>query len=388
MPTDPLAKSKGDILIVDDALPNLRLLSRMLKDNGYQVRGISNSAMVTTVVQAEPPDLLLLDINMPGQNGYEVCRSLKADAQSCEVPVIFISALDDVLDKVEAFSVGGVDYITKPFQVQEVLARVETHLTISRLRKQLENRVEELQTLTNELMGTNDALQASNDELNAFAHTVAHDLKNPLASSLLSLDLIEFFMNQDMKTKALKAIGTVRESSQKLNNIIDELLLLSSVRKETVEKVPLQMTDIVAHAANRLSVMMADYEACLDIPEEWPVALGYAPWIEEVWVNYLSNGIKYGGKPPHLKIGSHAQGDGFICFWVCDNGNGVPEDVVDKLFAEFTRLDQTRAQGHGLGLSIVKRIVEKLDGQVGMQNQPGGGCKFYFTLPAAPPINS
>lgn len=376
------SQKKGDILIVDDALPNLRLLSHMLKSNDYQVRGISNSAMVITVVNAEPPDLILLDINMPGQNGYEVCHLLKENPKTKEIPVIFISALDDVLDKVQAFSVGGVDYITKPFQVEEVLARVETHLTISILQKQLEKQVHDLQDLTESLVIANEELRASNDELNAFAHTVAHDLKNPLASTLLSLDLLERFVELKMEEKALKSLKSIREGGYKLTNIIDELLLLASVRKETVEREPLAMDEIVEQVIDRLSMMFLKHEAKIKIPDNWPVALGYAPWIEEVWMNYFSNAIKYGGSSPSLECGTLIQEDGLIQFWVKDMGDGIPEDVVNTLFAEFTRIGNTRAQGHGLGLSIVKRIIEKLDGEVGVASTVGAGSTFYFTLPA------
>lgn len=379
----PNSHHKGDILIVDDALPNLRLLSSMLKSNEYQVRGISNSAMVITVVNAEPPDLILLDINMPGQNGYEICRLLKENPQTQEIPIIFISALDDVLDKVQAFSVGGVDYITKPFQVEEVLARVETHLTIRTLQKQLEKQVHDLQDLTENLVIANQELQASNNELNAFAHTVAHDLKNPLASTLLSIDLLERFIELKMDEKALSSLNSIREGGYKLTNIIDELLLLASVRKETVEKEPLAMAAIVEQVIDRLSMMFLKYEVKIRIPDTWPVALGYAPWIEEVWMNYLSNAIKYGGSPPCLECGALVQADGMIRFWVKDEGDGIPEDVANTLFAEFTRMDHTRAQGHGLGLSIVKRIIEKLDGTVGVVSAVGEGSTFYFTLPAA-----
>ena len=377
------SQSKGDILIVDDALPNLRLLSHMLKNHNYQVRGISNSAMVTTVVHAEPPDLILLDINMPGQSGYDVCRLLKADALTREIPVIFISALDDVVDKVQAFSVGGVDYITKPFQVEEVLARVETHLTVHKLQKQLETRICDLQMMTTDLVAANEALQASNDELNAFAHTVAHDLKNPLASTLLRIDLLEHFIKFGIHEKALQALVSIREEGVKLANIIDELLLLASVRKEIVEKTSLDMDDIVVQAVARLREMLLTHEVAIQIPEEWPAAVGYAPWIEEVWMNYLSNGIKYGGSPPSLTLGATVQEDGFVRFWVRDNGDGISADVVNTLFAEFTRLEQTRAMWHGLGLSIVKRIVEKLDGEVGVESEIGKGSTFYFTLPTA-----
>ncbi|HEY9711419.1 MAG TPA: PAS domain-containing protein, partial [Oculatellaceae cyanobacterium] len=137
MNSDRLQTYKGDILVVDDTLNNLRLLSSILTERGYKVRKVLNGEMALTAVQAAAPDLILLDIKMPEMNGYEVCQHLKADVKTCEIPVIFISALDDVLDKVKAFSVGGVDYITKPFQVEEVLARIENQLAVRSLSKQL-----------------------------------------------------------------------------------------------------------------------------------------------------------------------------------------------------------------------------------------------------------
>ena len=130
---------KGDVLIVDDTPANLRLLSQMLAEQGYHVRPVPDGPMALAAVQAEPPDLILLDIRMPGMNGYEVCEHLKAGAQTCDVPIIFISALDATQDKVRAFTVGGVDYVTKPFQVEEVLARVETHLALRKLQKKLQD---------------------------------------------------------------------------------------------------------------------------------------------------------------------------------------------------------------------------------------------------------
>lgn len=133
-----------NILLVDDTPDNLRLLSTMLIEQGYEVRCVINGPMALMGAKAEPPDLILLDINMPQMNGYEVCQCLKADAVTKEIPIIFISGLEDVLDKVKAFSLGGIDYITKPFQVEEVLVRIETHLTISRLRQQLQDQNQQL----------------------------------------------------------------------------------------------------------------------------------------------------------------------------------------------------------------------------------------------------
>ncbi len=145
MSSHPSDLSKGEILIVDDKLPNLRLLSNMLTEQEYKVRAVSSGAMALMVVDSAPPDLILLDINMPEMDGYEVCRRLKAEPRSRGIPVIFISALDEPLDKVKAFGVGGVDYITKPFQIEEVLARIETHLALRKLQKELQEANENLE---------------------------------------------------------------------------------------------------------------------------------------------------------------------------------------------------------------------------------------------------
>ena len=144
MPKEPLNFPKADILVIDDTPENLNLLSAMLTEQGYKVRSVTKGSTGLRGANAVPPDLILLDVNMPEMNGYEVCEHLKASDRTREIPVIFISALGDVLDKVKAFAVGGVDYITKPFQLEEVLARIENHLTIWKLQQQLQAQNERL----------------------------------------------------------------------------------------------------------------------------------------------------------------------------------------------------------------------------------------------------
>jgi signal transduction histidine kinase len=170
-------------------------------------------------------------------------------------------------------------------------------------------------------------------------------------------------------------------NGRKMSNIIDELLLLAAVRKVEVDMGPLDMASIVTEAQQRLVYMIREHQAEIVLPDTWPVALGYAPWLEAVWVNYLSNAIKYGGGPPRVEVGATVQPDGMIRFWVQDNGPGIPPEAQTRLFTLFARLDQVRANGHGLGLSIVRRIVEKLGGQVGVESKAGRGSVFSFTLP-------
>ncbi len=359
---------QGNILIVDDTPANLRLLSNMLSEQGFKVRSVISGPMALTAVHAAPPDLILLDINMPGMNGYEVCEQLKADPETREIPVIFISALDEVHDKVKAFTVGGVDYITKPFQFEEVLARVQAHLALRNLQRELQAEIAE-----------RDRLIA---ELDAYAHTVAHDLKNPLTALMGFSSLLLKRFRRLSEEEIEQNLSMIAQNARKMTNIIDELLLLSSVRKvDEVTCEPLDMAAIVGEAKNRLVDMLASSGATIEEPEAWPVAVGHAAWVEEVWANYLSNAIKYGGTPPRIQVGGEKLDHGQVRFWVRDNGPGLSAEECARLFTPFERLGQVRAKGHGLGLSIVQRIVQKLGGEVGVESTPGVGSLFYFTLP-------
>jgi two-component system sensor histidine kinase/response regulator len=377
MNTFTVLDQPGNILIVDDTPANLRLLVRMLSEHGFKVRAVLSGQQAITAAQAAPPDLILLDIRMPEMDGYEACRLLKADERTREIPVLFISALSETEDKVKAFTVGGVDYITKPFQAEEVLARVRTHLALRNLNRQL-------QAANAELARQLAELAERNQDLDAFAHTVAHDIKNPVSQILGYSELLMTdyeVMSADERNRSLQ---TLVKTSDKIVNILDELLLLSQVRQVDVQRTPLDMSSIVAEARRRLHHVLEDYHAQVVLPARWPEALGYAPWVEEVWVNYLSNGCKYGGRPPRLELGGEKLADGRVSFWLKDNGGGIAPDDLARLFTPFTRLDQVRARGHGLGLSIVRRIVEKLGGQVGIASEgvPGHGSVFRFTLPA------
>jgi PAS domain S-box-containing protein len=221
------------------------------------------------------------------------------------------------------------------------------------------------------------------EELDAFAHTVAHDLKSPLSVIFGFTEMLEEDYTTMPDEEIRDYLQTIVRVGHKASSIIDELLLLAGVRKmEEVEKRPLDMASIVAEAQQRLAHMIEEHQAEIILPDTWPVALGHGPWVEEVWVNYLNNAIKYGGQPPHVELGATKQPDGMVRFWVRDNGPGLRPEEQARLFTPFTRLDQVRTKGHGLGLSIVGRIVEKLGGQVGVESEVGRGSVFTFTLPA------
>ena len=164
-----------------------------------------------------------------------------------------------------------------------------------------------------------------------------------------------------------------------------ELLILATVSHQNIKKQKLKMTDIFREAKNELSSLIQEYGASVTEPDTWPESVGYAPWIEEVWMNYLSNAIKYGGIPPVIKVGAEPISDNKVKFWVKDNGTGLTPENQKKLFKKHVRLNPEKAEGYGLGLSIVKRIVEKLDGTVGVESSgiQGEGSRFYFILPAS-----
>jgi two-component system sensor histidine kinase/response regulator len=227
-------------------------------------------------------------------------------------------------------------------------------------------------------------------ELDAFAHTVAHDLKNPLSIIVGSTEMLEYDFTSLPEAVFRQYLRAIAAKGRKMSDIIDALLLLASARQSNVQLEPVEMGEVVAESLERVSNMIEQRGAQVVSPEAWPAVRGYAPWIEEVWVNYLSNAIKYGGHPsdgvpPTLELGFDASllavsDPDYACFWVQDNGMGLTPEQQQHLFTPFVRLDQVRTEGHGLGLSIVRRIVEKLGGQVGVQSVVGQGSRFYFTL--------
>ncbi len=152
---------------------------------------------------------------------------------------------------------------------------------------------------------------------------------------------------------------------------------------EEIDVSVLDMGAVVDEACDRLVWFIRETGAAVQRPKAWPAARGYAPWVEQVWVNYISNAVRYGGEPPRLQLGSSVRPDGMVRFWVRDNGSGLDSAEQKRLFGAVSPREQIRARGHGLGLSIVRRIVHKLGGRVGVDSAPGRGSAFWFTLPAA-----
>jgi len=220
-------------------------------------------------------------------------------------------------------------------------------------------------------------------ELDAYAGTVAHDLNSPLSTVMGFAELLKqkerVWADEDARENLLH----IEASGNRMKNIIAELLLLATVRKTNVVVRPVSMKPVVMAALDRLAFMVREFKPGVILPEVWPGVVGHGPWIEEIWTNYFSNAMKYGGRPPRIEIGVRVLEAPFVLYWVADNGPGLTPEEQQKLFTPFTRIHQNTAAGHGLGLSIVQRILDKLGGETWLESTPGQGSRFGFILPVA-----
>ena len=332
---------------------------------------------------------------------------LEAGARSfIAVPLFIQGELVGVLD-LESAHPGTFtpDHITI---ATEVAASLAIAIRQARLYERAQTEIAERKRAEEQLRQHAAQLESHNAELDAFAHTVAHDLKNPVTTIVGYSELLKNKRSGLPETMVQEALKTITQTGYKMQTIIDELLLLSSVRgAEEVETQPLDMKSILIEVQKRLFYVIERHRGMVVYPPKWPVVIGYAPWVEEVWTNYISNALKYGGRPPQIELGYSIPDFGVaglkprpekhapdiqireavaVRFWVRDNGPGLSPDQQARLFTPFERLHQVGIEGHGLGLSIVRRIVEKLGGQVGVESLgvPDQGSTFYFTLPAAP----
>jgi two-component system sensor histidine kinase/response regulator len=379
-PTQRSVGHAGTVLIVDDNPENLGFLFEYLEECGYKVLVALDGEEALAYLANTEPDLILLDVMMPVIDGFETCVRLKETPAGRDTPVIFMSALSDPQDKLRGFDLGGVDYVTKPINKEEVLARINAHVSLRRLQKELEERNLQLESRRREL-------EERNEELDAFSHMVAHDLRNALVRVVGFADLLleraeTNYGQKGWDDETRDDLERIQDSALQMQEVIDSLLLLAGISRKQVTIESVDMGVVVARVMRQLDGRIAERHASVEVVREWPRVIGFRPWIERVWHNYIENGLKYGGAPPRLVVGADAAVNGMARFWVRDNGPGIPDAQRENVFRAFTRLHQDRAEGHGLGLSIVQRIVKALGGEVGVLRRDEGGSEFYFTLPA------
>lgn len=388
--------AKADILVVDDTPDNLRLLSTMLTEQGYQVRKSINGKLALTAAFSHPPDLILLDIMMPDLSGYDVCKKLKEDAKTRQIPVIFLSALDTPMDKVKAFEVGGMDYITKPFHLQEVLARVENQLTIQRQQKRISEQnvqlmQQNLQLLQEinarkkaqqELLRLNEELKRSNAELEQFAYIASHDLQSPLQVIVGNADMLEWKYADILGEKGSRYINQIVSAGMRMKQLIEDLLAYSRVGKGKSEFEPTDCLEVLQEVLENLQEHISEHQAIIDYCE-LPVLMGDRTQLLRLFQNLISNGIKF-HRPnisPKIKISAEQNQSEWV-FGIHDNGIGIECQNFDRIFELFQRLHSyDEYPGTGIGMTICKKIVERHQGRIWVESQVGVGSSFYFTLP-------
>ena len=265
------------------------------------------------------------------------------------------------------------------------LVEEELKLHQEALEHKVMQRTTELASQTRQLELQSAQLQEQNLELNAFAHTVAHDLKHPVSAMIGMTTLLTKMTLPPAQQHVL--LQQILQSAQKMNAMINSLLQLASLRSDAdIEKTKVLVEQTVIDATASLQAMIKEHQPVIKIQGAFPAIHSHAQWLEEIWLNFISNAIKYGGRPAVIEIGAteSAEQPNSWLFWVKDNGPGVPADKTDLLFQEFSRLDPGRLDSHGLGLSIVQRICNKLGGSCGYEALESGGSKFWFLLPTEP----
>lgn len=418
------------ILIVDDQPQNLAVIGDYLMKFGYTILVSQTGTGALRRAREVKPDLILLDILMPDMDGFETCKRLKADESTLNIPVIFMTALTGVEDKVKGFDLGGVDYITKPIQHEEVLARVRTHLRIVNQNRMLEQqardlsiansrleneinirkaaedklqkfneeledlvkkRTEELSNVADRLRVTNIELQKANKELkrvdeikSEFVALASHELRTPLTSilgyaqTLLSSEL-------ELDNSVLKSIlSTIVSESKRLSALIGNLLDLSKIEGKNfkIKTEPFDISEIVGSVINALN-LPADLSLTVhnSVPKECR-AVGNKDQTGQVVRNILDNALRYVTENGHINI-NIIELDNYIRVEISDTGPGIKPEEQEKIFDKFYRIrdEKNRSFGSGLGLSIASNIIKSQGGKIWVESTYGEGATFYFTLP-------
>ena len=373
------------VMIVDDTPENLRVLEGMLGGAGYRVRPFPRGRLALQAAAADPPDLVLLDVNMPDMDGYEVCRQLKRDPRCGAVPVLFLSAQAELHDKVEAFQAGGVDYVTKPFQFEEVLARVRTHLQLRRLQAELAGRVRQLEERNQRLR----ELEQLRDDL---MHMIVHDLRTPLTGVLGYLDLFQSLRPRGEVDPRRDYVSRAQQAGAQLLSLITDLL---DIGRFEAGKLPLRPTEcdlntLASEAVAALGSLTMHHEVRLDPATPRPLLSADPDILRRVVGNLLGNALKFTPRGGEVRVGIGAEASK-VRLTVSDSGPGIPLELQGRIFDKFGQASLTQEQrrgSSGLGLAFCKLAVEAHGGRIGVESAPGQGSRFWVELPAPePPVD-
>ncbi len=363
----------ASILVVDDTIENLRLLSSILGARGYEVRPVTSGPLALQAAASSAPELVLLDINMPGMDGLEVCTRLKQSEQLRDVPVIFLTALADTADKVRAFAAGGADYITKPFQVEEVLARVDAHLQLRRSRAELQASFDRLR-----------ALERMRDDL---TNMIVHDLRSPLGALMMTLEFMHGELHGKFGEPVDGCVQSALQAATSANRLVNDLLDVARMEEGRMP-LELQPTNLVETCREAIEMLRAwDRSRRLELAAGGPVQAHCDPvLVRRVVENLVGNAIKHTPSTGSITVKVGRQGAA-VRIEVHDDGRGVPPEARERIFDRYTSLAARRDNQYhsaGLGLTFCRLVVEAHGGRIGVDGGVPVGSIFWLELPERP----
>lgn len=377
---------KENLLIIDDTLENLQLLANTLSEQGYKVRGAAKAKMAIKTAILSPPDLILLDIKMPEMDGYEVCERLKSTQETCDIPIIFISALDEVMDKVRAFSVGGVDYITKPFQIEEVLARIEHQLTIKRLSKEIKEKNEQLQQEIQERRNAEAQAEAANKAKSEFLANISHELRTPL-NAILGFAQV---MNREpqVNNEQREYLEIINRNGENLLELINDILDLSKI-EAGLTSINERSFDLYRLLDNleelfQIQAEQKDLEIIFVVETNVPQYIKTDDQkLRGCLINLISNAVKFTSYGRIIiTIKKIVNSITYLQFSVSDTGPGLTPEEMGTLFNAFVQTSAgiKAAEGTGLGLAISQKFAQLLGGEITVESLFGEGATFHLNI--------
>jgi two-component system, sensor histidine kinase and response regulator len=381
------------ILLVDDNPTNLGVLFDSLGDSGFKMLVAQDGESAIAQVNYIKPDIILLDVMMPGIDGFETCRRLKENPETQNIPIIFMTALTDTVDKVRGFSMGAVDYVTKPIQSEEVLARITAHLSIQTLQKRLHQQNQQLQQ---EILERERALrerQQAEQALRVLLHAVSHDLRNPVTGMLMVLNNLLKAPHRasdetDQVTVPRSILERMVQSGDRQLNLINSLLEAHTCESQGValHTQPLQLHSLTTKVAQDLEPLLTKNQATLidQVPPDLPNIEADPNQLWRVFENLIGNALKHNAPGIELVVKAIAEPTQIHCS-VEDNGVGIAPEQSAQLFDLYQRgINARHTHGLGLGLYLCRQIIAAHGGEIGVVSNPQGGAKFWFTLPRSP----
>ncbi|MFO1413568.1 MAG: ATP-binding protein [Burkholderiales bacterium] len=380
------------VLVVDDAPEYLMMLGELLAPL-YAVQVANSGPRALEIAAGEPPDLVLLDVVMPGMDGYAVLETMRHDARLSDVPVIFVTGLEGAEDERRGFALGAADYVVKPYNAQIVLARVRAHLELKEGRDRLRAQnaqlaaeaahraaIEaEVRSLNSQLRARSEALERSVQDLRAFGYSMSHDLRAPLRAIGGFAQLLQEIEGARLTDEGREMLAHITGGVTRMERMIEDVLAYSNAEVAEIRKGPVDLRAITREVLDEIGPVYANSQVVIG---DLPVVEADRTMVRQILANLVGNALKFSSKAPDPRVEIVPDGAaGVPAVVVRDNGVGFDPQKSQRLFGLFQRLHTEKAfPGTGVGLAIVKRLVERHGGTITCQSAPGQGASFRFTL--------